>query len=276
MLKKIAICLVIALFILGTTSLATGKEAVKGLGVKGVKDVIDKISTPFMEKNPGIAVETIEEVGATAIKVIGKSEFGFTFGMVTRPLKDEEKKAYPDIKSFLFAKDGVTVVVNPKNPVKGLTTAQVRDIYAGKITDWSAVGGKKGKITVCIREEGAGQRAALEKVIMDKEKVAAEKAKVYDKMGAMKEEVAKDSSAIGYILIGAVDEKVKAVELDGKAPTLENLKAGTYPVEIPFFLITRSAPKGATKTFIDFVMSPEGQSLVEKQKIAPAAPKPKK
>ncbi len=276
MSKKIAVCLVIAFFtILGTTHLAIGKEAVKGLGVKGVKDVIDKIAKPFMEKNPGISVETIEEVGATTIKVIGKSEFGFTFGMITRPLKDEERKAYSDIKPFLFAKDGVTVVVNPKNPVKGLTAAQTRDIYAGKINDWSAVGGK-GKITVLIREEGAGQRAALEHVVMGTEKVAVAKAKVLDKMGAMKEEVAKDSSAIGYILIGAVDDTVKALELDGKAPTLQNLKAGIYPAEIPFFLITRGVPKGATKTFLDFVMGPEGQSLVEKQKLAPAAPKPKK
>jgi len=275
MLRKIAICLVIAFFVLGITSLATGKEVVKGLGVKGVKDVIDKIAKPFMEKNPGIAVETIEETGTAAIKVIGKSEFGFTFGMVTRPLKDEEKKAYPDIKSFIFAKDGVTIVVNPKNPVKGLTATQIRDIYSGKITDWSAVGGK-GKITVLIREEGAGQRAALEKVVMGTEKVAVDKAKVLDKMGAMKEEVAKDSSAIGYILIGAVDGTVKALEIDGKAPTLENLKAGIYPIDIPFFLITLGAPKGATKTFIDFILSPAGQVLVEQQKIAPAAEKPKK
>jgi phosphate transport system substrate-binding protein len=264
-----------AVFMLGITGLATAKEPCNGLGVKGVKDVVDKIAKPFMEKNAGIAVETIEEKGDAAIKVIGKSEFGFTFGMVTRPLKDEEKKAYPDIKAFLFAKDGVAVIVNPANPVKGLTAAQIRDIYAGKITDWSAVGGQKGKITVLIREEGAGQRAALEKVVMGAEKVDAKKAKTFDKMGLMKDEVAKDSSSIGYILIGAVDAKVKALELDGKAPTLENLKAGIYPVEIPFYLITRGAAKGATKTFIDFVMSPEGQKLAEKEKVAPAAQKPK-
>lgn len=266
MFRKSILCLMAMLLIFGFAAIASGKDAAKGAGVKAVKDVLDVI-IPHAKKKLGIEITTKEEKADATIEAIGKGK-DFGFGMMTRGLNDAEKKTYPNIKTFLIAKDGVAVVVHPDNPVKALTTAQLRDIFAGKITDWSQVGGSKGKIAVNIREKGSGQRTALEKVIMGSEKVT-DKAIVFDKMGTMKDDVALSKASIGYITVSAVDKSVKAIEIDGKPATAAALKAGTYPVEVPIMLITNGEPTGATKAFIDYLFSPEGQKSLERQKLAP-------
>lgn len=271
MLKKIVVCLVIAFFTLGSAHFAAAKETIRGIGVAGVKTPIDKISMKFERKNPTIRVTTKEEGGGVAIETIGKGVAVYNFGMITRPLDAEEKAAYPDVKAFLFARDGVTFVVHPDNPIKGLTSAQIRDIYTGRVTNWAQVGGEKGVITALIRERGSGQRVAIEGATMGTEKIPIGRAREIGSMGGMRTEVGIDEAAIGYILITAVDKSVKALELDGITPTLENVKAGTYAVTIPFYLITKGYPEGATKTFIDYLLGPEGQAAVEKERLAPAA-----
>jgi len=270
MFKKTAY-LVIAFFILGILGVhfAAAKESIVGIGVKGVRGPIDKISLVFEKKNPHIVISTKEKAGGVAIETIGKGVPGYNFGMITRPLNAEEKAAYPDVKAFLFARDGIAIVVHPDNPVKGLTSAQVRDIYSGKVTNWADVGGERGVISVLIREAGSGQRVAFEKAIMGDEEPGP-RARVLGSMGGMKGEVEIDRSAIGYILISAVDDDVKSLALDGHAATLENVKAGTYVVNVPFYLITKGDPQGATKTFIDYLMSPEGQVAVKRKDLAPA------
>jgi len=269
--KIIAACLVIAFFIVGGAHFAAARETIRGLGVAGVKDPIDRMVRVFERNNPGIRVVTKEEPAISTIETIGKGVGAYTFGMITRPLDTKEKAAYPDIKTFLFAGDGVAIVVHPDNPIKGLTSAQIRDIYAGRITNWEQVGGKRGVITALTREVGSGQRLAVEGVVMRGEKVPVGRHRAIGSMGGMRTEVALDPSAIGYILITAVDKSVKALALDGQPATLENFKAGAYPIAIPFFLITKGDPKGATKTFIDYIMGTEGQAAVARQRLAPAA-----
>lgn len=259
-----------AVLVFGFASVASGKDVAKGVGVKGVKDILDAVM-PFEKKRLGIEVTTKEEKADAAIEAIGRGK-DFTFGMLTRGLNDAEKTAHPNIKTHVIAKDGVAVIVNPDNPVKALTSAQLRDIFSGKITEWSQVGGSKGRIAVNVREKGSGQRTAFEKVIMGAEKVDEKKAIVFDKMGTMKDDIALSKNSIGYILISAVDKSVKAVDIDGKPATTASLKAGTYPVEVPIILVTNGEPAGATKVLIDYLLSTAGQKVLERQKLAPVGP----
>lgn len=265
MTKKIVICLIIGLFVFAITDFASAKETINGIGVTAVKDVVDKLGRFFVKKNPNINIRTKEDKVSTAIEAVGKGKVNF--GMINRPLNDKEKSTYPDIQTFLFAQDGVAIIVHPDNPVKAITSDQLKDILKGKITDWSQLGGKKAVISMIIREKAANQRAAFDSLVMGKEKIAVGKAREISSMGEVKTEVALDKSAMGYILISAIDKKVKAIELNGVAPTIANVKAGAYPIIIPFYIITKGEPQGATKTFIDFIRSPEAQPLVEKEKI---------
>ncbi|MCX8029983.1 MAG: phosphate ABC transporter substrate-binding protein [Thermodesulfovibrionales bacterium] len=267
MFKRLIILIVIGCFILSMADTATCKETITGVGVAAVKDVVEKLGRAFAKKNPSIQVKTKEDKVDAAIKAVGTSKDGSLFGMINRPLNDKEKSAYPDIQTFLFAKDGVAIIVHPANPVKSITPAQLKDIIKGKITNWSQLGGKKEVISMIMREKASNQRVAFEKVIMGGEKVPIGRVREISSMGDVKTEVALDKSAIGYILISALDKKVKPLELDGVAPTIANVKAGTYPITIPYYLITKGEPKGAIKTFMDFIITTEGQALVEKEKI---------
>jgi len=166
MFKKIAICLVVAFFMLGGATFVTAKETISGLGVAPARTPIDTIAMVFTTAHPGIAVKTKEEKADATVKTIGAGVGGYNFGMLIRPLSAKEKAAYPEVRSHLFARDGIAIVVHPGNPVKGLTSAQVRDIFSGKITDWSQVGGRKERISVLIREPGSGTRVAVEEITM--------------------------------------------------------------------------------------------------------------
>ena len=268
MIKKIFICAMLILFIFSNATFAFSKETINGIGVKAVQDVVDKIGRSFVKKNPNVAIKTKEDKVSSAIEFVAKGKPGSTFGMINRPLNDEEKSKYPDIQTFIFAQDGVALIVHPSNPVNAITSAQLKDILKGKITDWSQLGGNKGVVSMIIREKASNQRAAFDKLVMGKDKIGVGKAREISSMGDVKAEVAFDKAAMGYILISALDKKVKALEIDGVAPTINNLKAGAYPINIPFYLITNGKPQGSVKTFIDFIQSEEGQKLVEKEKIA--------
>lgn len=268
--KRIVMCLMMALLLIvvGIHLACPPKvETIKGIGVKDVKDVVDKIIAAFEKAHRGIKVTTAEEAATATVETIGKGTPDVHFGMMTREPTAEEITTYPDLKAHLFARDGVAVVVHPDNPVTNLTVAQLRDIYAGKIKCWSVVGGEKGAISALVREEGSEQRKAVEATVMGGRAVEAG-LKVTASMDEMKTAVAGDKLAIGYILGSAVDETVKAISLNGVAPTLENIKAGTYKITLPFYIYTKGDPAGATKTFVDYLLSPEGQKEVEKLKLA--------
>lgn len=268
MIKSFAIFITLLCFIFSIANIAFCSETINGIGVSAVKDVVDKLGRSFTKKNPSIKVKTKEEKVGEAIKAVGTSKDSYLFGMINRPLNDKEKSAYPDIQSFLFAKDGVAIIVHPDNPIKSITSDQLRDIIKGKIKDWSQLGGKKGVINMIMREKGSNQRVALEKFVMGGEKVPVGRIREISSMGDVKTEVGLDRSAIGYILISAIDKKVKPLELNGVAPTIANVKAGNYPITIPYFLITKGEPQGALKAFMDFIVTSEGQALIEKEKIA--------
>lgn len=267
MIKKIAICMAVMFLAFGFTAVVEGSD-VNGVGVRGVIDVLEPIS-PLVKSKVKLNVKLKEEKAGPTIDAVGEKKADF--GMMTRDLTDAEKKKYPNIKAVTIAKDGVAIVVHKDNPVKGLTSAQIRDIYTGKITDWSQVGGSKGKIVVTIREKGAGQRIAMESALMGGAAVDEKIAFVYSSMGAMRDEIALNKSAIGYILISGIRD-VKAIEVDGIPASIASLKAGKWRMEAPLLLLTHGEPAGATKTFIDFLLSPEGQKAIERQKVAPVRP----
>src|SRR5208283_496231 len=111
------------------------------------------------------------------------------------------------------------------NPVNNLTLADVRDIYSGKITNWSSLGGKKSEIHVFTREDGSGTRSSFESLVMGTTQIMAG-AMVENSNGAIRQLVADDPYAIGFISLGLVDKTVKALELNGVMATREHVIDG--------------------------------------------------
>lgn len=164
--------------------------------------------------------------------------------------------------STSIALDGIAIIVHPSNRVEGLTLLQLGDIFYGRILDWKDVGGQEREILVISREEGSGTRAAFEEMVMDGKRVTPT-AVVMPGSQAVVEYVAEHPGAIGYVSMGYISPRVKALKIEGLLPTPENVGEGYHLVH-PFLLLAAEEPTGEVKAFIDFILGPRGQAIVGK------------
>jgi phosphate transport system substrate-binding protein len=181
-------------------------------------------------------------------------------GMSSRSLIGREKTLH----AVTIAKDAIAIVLHPKNPIYDLSLIKVREIFSGKIKNWKELGGDAHSIILVTREEGSGTREAFQKLVMGEEEIALE-ALVQDSNGAIRQVVAGDPHAVGYISLGLVNEKVKAIKISGVEPNVKNIGSGHYHLVRPFLFVFNGEPIGEAKVFLDFVMSPEAQKLLSRE-----------
>jgi len=209
-----------------------------------------------VKKNPGKKVYVQgggSSAGIQAVKT-GAADIGAS----SRELKPEEQGP----KVTVIAKDAIAVVVNPQNPVQGLTMEQIRGIFAGEITNWQQVGGPNQPIRAFTREEGSGTRGAFEEIVMEDKKIG-KKLLVQNSTGAVKQGIVSDPNAIGYVSLGVVDEKVKALAVDGVVPSEKTVAKNQYKISRPFLFLTQVNPKKElVNQFLNYVLSPQGQQIV--------------
>jgi phosphate transport system substrate-binding protein len=185
-------------------------------------------------------------------------------GMCSRSLKPEEP-----FTAFTIARDGLAVVVPLSNPVDTLSRDQIRKIFAGDILRWSEVGGEDRPIRPITREEGSGTREAFVKLVMGKSRIS-RKALTQESNGAVKELVKNDSCAIGFMSLGLVGDELKAVAVDGVAPSAAAVTGGRYPLVRPFLFVTQGKPSPSAQAFMEYVLSPDGQRLLENEGLVGA------
>ena len=227
--------------------------------------VMNEAAKRIMTANPDIRITV--EGGGTGVGVQKAGEGLVDIGNTGRALSEDEVAKY-GLVSFPFAVDGVTVVLNPANPVSALTSAQVQEIFAGKITNWKDVGGADAAITLYTRDEASGTREVFWGKLLKKGAIA-DKANVVASNGAMKVAVSQDAQGIGYMSIGFVDAAVKAPLLDGAEPSQDNAKSGAYKIARMLYMNTKGEPQGLTKLFIDYVTGPECTEIISKAGYIP-------
>jgi phosphate transport system substrate-binding protein len=171
----------------------------------------------------------------------------------------------------VVARDGIAVIVHAANPVAGVSLAQLRGIYAGQITNWREVGGSDLRITVITREDGSGTRDAFEQFVMDEAHTITTSALVTAYSGGLRKMVSQDPGAIGYVTFSQLNPQVRPRAVDGVQPTEPSIADGRYRLQRPFVFLTRGAPTGAARAFIDFVLSAPGQQLARQEGLAPVA-----
>jgi phosphate transport system substrate-binding protein len=187
-------------------------------------------------------------------------------GMSSRELHPAETTG---LVQTVVARDGIAVIVHASNPVRALTLAQLRDVYAGRIRNWRELGGRAKSITVITREDGSGTRDAFEAFVMDADHEIAPSALVTAYSGGLRKMVAQDPAAIGYVTFSQLNEHVAALAIDGVAPSEKSIASGVYRLQRPFVFLTSGPPRGAARAFIDFVLSPAGQQLARDAGLAP-------
>ena len=243
-------------------------------GQKGVIDiaggtahipVMKGAAKQIMEANPDVRITVAGGGSGVGVQKVGEGIV--QIGNTGRALKPAEVEKY-GLVSFPFAIDGVAVSVNPANKVVGLTKAQIKDIFSGKIANWKDVGGADAAISLYVREDGSGTRETFEERAMDKGTSAAG-ANVVNSNGAMKTAISQDPNAIGYVGIGHLDKSIKGVSVDGMAPSQENAASGQYTVTRLLYMNTKGEPQGITRGFVDYIFTPVGQEIVSRAGYIP-------
>jgi len=235
-----------------------GRHTITIAGSTSVMPFIEKLAEYFMLDHPDYEID-VQGGGSTA-GVQACLNRTVDVGMSSRNLKEDEK-ALTDIT---ICNDGIAIVINPGNPLDNLSIEQIRDIFNGRIKNWKDLGWIDREIDAVSREEGSGTRGSFEDLIMDKMEID-DGIMVQDSNGSVKEVVATDPYAIGYISLGLLDKRVKGLSVEGVAPEVENIKAGTYKIVRPFLFLTNGEPGETARAFIDFVLSKEGQAVLQKE-----------
>jgi phosphate transport system substrate-binding protein len=230
-------------------------------GSTTVQPLAERLAEAFSAQYP--EVEITVQGGGSSVGVKSAGEGTVDVGAASREVKDSEKEEFPDLVVHTIARDGIAIVAHPDVPVGGLTTEQVRDIFAGEITNWNEVGGPDKPIVVVSREEGSGTRAAFEEMVMGKEgPPIVDTAILQPSNGAVRTTVSTTPDSIGYLSFGYLDESVKTLAVDGVEPTEANAASGAYPIVRPLNLLTKGEPSGVVKAWLDFILSDEGQAIV--------------
>ena len=235
-------------------------------GSTTVQPLAEKLAEDFMAKNPDVKIEVTG--GGSSVGVKAAAQGTADIGNASREVKPEELAEFPNLKVHVIARDGIAIVVHPDTAVDGLTVEQVRDIFSGKITNWSEVGGADAAIIVASREEGSGTRDAFQELVMG-DALITENAILQQSNGALRTTVANTPNAIAYLSFGYLDKSVKVLPLDGVEATEENASNGSYPVVRPLNMLTNGEPQGVVKAFLDFVLGPEGQAVVRAEGYIP-------
>jgi phosphate transport system substrate-binding protein len=249
--------------IAGTGCSRATKQGLTLAGSTSLQPFAEKWADAYQALQPAIPIH-VQGGGSTAgvqAAISGAAQIG----MSSRLLTAEEAGR---VIAIPVARDGIAIVVHPTLQVSDLALEQVRAIYAGEIKNWRLVGGRDSPITVITREEGSGTRAAFETLVMDKRRIVAS-ALVQDSTGAVRQMVASDPAAIGYVSIGLVDASIKALKLRGIEATEANIDAGQYPLVRPFLFVVSAQQQAVAKNFIDWITGPQGQELTRREGLLP-------
>ncbi len=256
--------------LVGAVASPAQKLVIKGSDTLGAK-LVPTLAEEYKARNPGVSFEIAAEGSTTGISAIidGTAQIG----MSSRRARPTEVSAASvkavNLQALIIGYDGLAVIVNARSPIANLTRRQVEQIFTGDVTDWSAVGGRPGKISVYTRNTSSGTYSDWKDLAMKKRDYARSSQKMAgnEQIAA---EVAKNPNGIGYVGLAYLKaEGIRIVSIDGVMPSKETVLAKKYAYARPNFYITNGDPVGEAARFIAFTLSEAGQRIAEKVGFVP-------
>ncbi|MFP4105577.1 MAG: phosphate ABC transporter substrate-binding protein [Phycisphaerae bacterium] len=265
--------LVFAIAATGLTGQALAAE--KELEIEGsttVGPIADSFAEYFKKTYPDVKI-TVKKTGSgdgAAALVDNRCDIA----TMSRFMKEKEFKSAIE-KGIMpvahaVAMDGVCVVVHPSNPIKALTSDQIRDMYMGKTTNWKQLGGPDREIVVISRDTSSGTYETFHKLLMKKQKMKSGTEYVNSNPQAHAR-VKTTEGAIAYVGLGFVDRSVKALKVDGVMPSRRTIASGKYALSRPLFMFTKGYPTlgSLIHEFVTFHLKERGQEIVEAKGFVP-------
>ena len=247
----------------GGNTKTTGAVATDGS--TSMEKVIGALGEAF-QNDTGIRFTYNPTGSGSGIKAV--QEGRCDIGLSSRELKAEEKEA--GLGGIVLAYDGIAIIVHPENPVSDLSLETIAKIYTGEITNWSEVGGSDAEIVLIGREAGSGTRDGFESITDTED--ACKYRQELTSTGDVITTVSQNPGAIGYASVASVKDTVKALTVDGVAPTEATIKDGSYVVQRPFVLVTKSDAKlsEAARKFFDYITSADANEIISAAGVVPA------
>jgi len=254
----------------GLAEAKADRLVIKGSDTLGAK-LMPQLAEQFKAQHPGTTFDIAAEGSTTGIAALidGTAQIG----MSSRRAKPAEISAASakgvNMKPTIVAYDGIAVIVNSANPIKSLTRKQVEQIFTGDVTDWSAVGGSGGKISIYTRNTSSGTYSDWKELAMKKRDYAPSSQKMAgnEQIAA---EVGKNPNGVGYVGMAYTKAGgIKVVPIDGTVPSQQSVLNKTYPYARPTFYYTNGEPSGLAKEFVDFTIGSAGQKIVAQVGFVP-------
>ena len=251
----------------GSNTETTLSGTVSTDGSTSMEKVINSLGESFMAMNKDVKFTYNPTGSGSGIQAV--SEGRCDIGLSSRALKDDEKAS--GLVETVVALDGIAIVVNPENPVSDLDIDTIAKIYTGEITNWKNVGGNDAEIVLIGREAGSGTRDGFESITETKD--ACQYRQELTSTGDVITTVSQNPNAIGYASLAAIKDSVKALTVNGVAPTEATVKDGTYLVQRPFVLVTKegTALSETAQKFFDFAISADAASIISAAGAVPVA-----
>lgn len=268
MKKLVTIFVILSLTLMAMTGCGkTDSGTVSTDGSTSMEKVIGALGEAFEENNSGVTFTYNPTGSGSGITAVAEGRCDI--GLSSRNLKEEEKAQ--GLTETILALDGIAVIVNPDNPVNDLDLETIAKIYTGEITNWKDVGGDDLEIVLIGREAGSGTRDGFESITSTED--ACKYRQELTSTGDVITTVAGNPAAIGYASLASVKETVKAILVDGVIPTEETVKDGSYVVQRPFVLVTKSDTKlsETAQKFFDYITSSEASEIISSAGVVPVS-----
>jgi phosphate transport system substrate-binding protein len=267
-MKKFISILLVAIMAVSALTGCSGSKGgtVSTDGSTSMEKVIGALGESFENDNSGVTFTYNPTGSGSGIKAVleGRCDIGLS----SRNLKDEEKA--DGLTETVLAYDGIAMIVHPENPVSDLTLEQIAAIYTGEITNWNEVGGNDGEIVLIGREAGSGTRDGFESITGTED--ACKYRQELTSTGDVITTVAGNPNAIGYASLASVKNSVKAISVGGVAPSEATIKDGSYAVQRPFVLVTKTDAElsETAKKFFDYITSADANEIITSAGVVPA------
>ena len=266
-MKKFISILLVAIMAVSALTGCSGSKGgtVSTDGSTSMEKVIGALGESFENDNSGVTFTYNPTGSGSGIKAVleGRCDIGLS----SRNLTDEEKA--DGLTETVLAYDGIAMIVHPENPVSDLTLEQIAAIYTGEITNWNEVGGSDGEIVLIGREAGSGTRDGFESITGTED--ACKYRQELTSTGDVITTVAGNPNAIGYASLASVKNSVKAISVGGVAPSEATIKDGSYALQRPFVLVTKTDAElsETAKKFFDYITSADANEIITSAGVVP-------
>lgn len=270
-MKKV-FALISALFLIGCIGQAPSQTGIQGKIVQKGSDTMvitaQQWAEVFMTENPGVTIEVSGGGSGTGIAALinGTTDLADSSRSIKQKEIDDARKKGIEILEIKTAIDGISLIVNPSNPLKDLSISQLKDIFTGRTTNWKELGWEDHEILLYGRQSSSGTYAYFKEHVLENEDYT-NRIQELSGSAALADAVSKDKYSIAYLGIGYVKQRddVKAISVDDVAPSSENILNGMYPISRYLFIyVDRAKMTPVVVTYLRWILSEDGQAIVEK------------